>query len=332
MLRRARWRASNSGLRMEAACLTAAIMAGPRSLAVRVSRDAKVARMIAAGLGTIFDEVGNCSLRTWWPNCGSGRRASERGHFLVRQPRDAGQVGPLVVEGFQRGGVEEQRCAVLAAFAVERCGDEVAHAAASVDILGGKQPVIAAEVHAAAELKGLAQQAGRDTAGSCRRRGLREEDPDVRTPPRLRHLQRSRNLVGPCGFHIGQCVEHRGLFVEVCRDPPTCVIVAKRIQADMNLAAQVLSDDVGGQRKIRGVGAVHALAPVAADRRHPTGSTVAAILPTQRINVGATTKQIEEEADLVFGRRSHVDRRFRCSGQGGLIWICRAGLLFAQFE
>ena len=177
---------------------------------------------------------------------------------------------------------------MLAAFAVERCRDEVPHAAASVDILGGKQSVIAAEVHAAAELKRLAQQAGRDTARSCRRRGLGEEDPHVCTPPRLRHLQPSWNLVSPCGFHIGQCVEHCGLFVEVGRDPPTCVIVAKRIEADMNLAAQVLSDDVGGQRKIRGVGTVHSLAPVAANGRHPTGSTVAAILPTKRVNVGAT--------------------------------------------
>lgn len=57
---------------MEAACLTAAIIVGPRSLAVRVSRDAKVARMIAAGLGTILDDVDSCSLRTRWPNCGSG--------------------------------------------------------------------------------------------------------------------------------------------------------------------------------------------------------------------------------------------------------------------
>jgi hypothetical protein len=77
VLRRARWRTSYSGLRIEAACLTAAIMAGPRSLAVRESRDVKVARMIAAGLGTIFEELGSCSLRTRWPNCGSGRvRAS----------------------------------------------------------------------------------------------------------------------------------------------------------------------------------------------------------------------------------------------------------------
>jgi hypothetical protein len=44
--------------------VTAEIMAGPRSLAVRVIRDANVARMIAAGLGTIFDDMGNCSLRT----------------------------------------------------------------------------------------------------------------------------------------------------------------------------------------------------------------------------------------------------------------------------
>ena len=242
------------------------------------------------------------------------------------------EVGPLVVEGFQRGRVEEQRCAVLAAFAVEGCGDEVTHTAASVDVLGGKQPVIAAETHTAAELKRFAEQAGRDRTGCCRRRGLREEDPDVRTSARLRHLQRSRNLVGPCGFHIGQCVEHRGLFVEIGRDPPTCVIVAKRIQADMNLAAQVLSDDVGSQRKIRCIGAVHALTPVAADRRHPTGSTVTAVLPTQCVNVGATTKQIEEEADLVFGRRSHTDRRFRCSCQGGLIRIRRSGLLFAEFQ
>src|ERR1700739_1765770 len=106
-----------------------------------------------------------------------GQSASEGGHVLARQPCDAGQVGPLVVERFQCGGVEEQRCAVLAAFAVERCGDEVAHAAARVDVLGGKQPVITAEVHTAAELKSLAGQTGRNTARCCRRRDLRKEDP-----------------------------------------------------------------------------------------------------------------------------------------------------------
>jgi hypothetical protein len=51
--------------------------------------------------------------------------------------------------------------------------------------------------------------------------------------------------MGSCGFHVGQCVEHRGFFVKVGRDPPTCVVVVERIEADMNLAAQVLSDDLG---------------------------------------------------------------------------------------
>ena len=72
VLRRARCRASNSGLRIDAACLTAEIIAGPRSLAFTVILAPKVARMIAAGRGTIFDDVGNCSLRTCWPICGSG--------------------------------------------------------------------------------------------------------------------------------------------------------------------------------------------------------------------------------------------------------------------
>jgi hypothetical protein len=76
----------------------------------------------------------------------------------------------------------------------------------------------------------------------------------------------------------------------------------------MKLPAQVLGDDVRSQWKIRCVGAVHALAPVAADGWHPTGSAVAAVLPSQRVNVGATTKQIEEEADLSFGHRPHIDR------------------------
>ena len=72
VLRRARWRASNSGLRIDAACLTAEIIAGPRSLAVKVIRDANSARMIAAGRGMMRDDVGSCRRRTLWPICGSG--------------------------------------------------------------------------------------------------------------------------------------------------------------------------------------------------------------------------------------------------------------------
>lgn len=76
----------------------------------------------------------------------------------------------------------------------------------------------------------------------------------------------------------------------------------------MNVAAQMLIDDVGSQRKIRGISAVHTLTPVAADGWHPTGSAVTAVLPTQSVNIRATTKQIKVEADLVLGRRLHIDR------------------------
>ena len=170
VLRRARWRASNSGLRMDAACLTAEIIAGPRSSAVNVSRDAKRCPDDRRGPRHDFRRCGQLQSAHVVAELRIVAAASERGHVLGRQPGDAGQVGPLVVEWFQRGGVEEQCCAVLAAFAVERRGDEVAHAAAGVDVLGREQSVIAAEAHAAAELKRLAEQAGRD---------LRAADADV---------------------------------------------------------------------------------------------------------------------------------------------------------
>src|SRR6516164_10083189 len=100
----------------------------------------------------------------------------------------------------------------------------------------------------------------------------------------------------------------------------------------MDLTAQVLCDDVGSQRKIWCVGAVHALAPVSANGRHPTGSAVTAVLPTESVNIRATTKQIEVEADLVVGRRRHIDRRLRRPGQGRLIGIGSSGLRFAQLQ
>ncbi len=82
VLRRARWRTWNSGLGIDAACLTAEIIAGPKSAAVNVSRAANDARIIAAGRGTIFDDVGSSNRRTSWPTFGSGSlRASEAMSF-----------------------------------------------------------------------------------------------------------------------------------------------------------------------------------------------------------------------------------------------------------
>ena len=42
-------------------------------------------------------------------------------------------------------------------------------------------------------------------------------------------------------------------------------------------------------------------------------NSFAAVLPTQSVNVGATTKQIEIEPNLVLRRRCHVHRRLRCA-------------------
>jgi hypothetical protein len=74
------------------------------------------------------------------------------------------------------------------------------------------------------------------------------------TASRLRHLQSRRNILGASSFQIGECVEHRGILVEVRRHPPARVIVTERIQPDMLVAAQVLSDhvmsDVGSHARL----------------------------------------------------------------------------------
>ena len=64
-----------------------------------------------------------------------GQLTSQRCDVFGGQPRDAGQVGPLVVIGFKGGRVEKDCGAVLAALAVERCGDEIAQPAAGMHVL-----------------------------------------------------------------------------------------------------------------------------------------------------------------------------------------------------
>jgi hypothetical protein len=84
VLRRARWRAPNSGLRIDAACLTAEIIAGPISLAVRVSRDVNSARTIAAGRGMML--YGECTYTT---SGGCGQRWGPPGdHTSCAMPND----------------------------------------------------------------------------------------------------------------------------------------------------------------------------------------------------------------------------------------------------
>ena len=85
VLRRARWRASNSGLRIDAACLTAEIMAGPRSAAVTGESGRKVGPDDRRGTRHNLEEVGNCSRRTSWPILGIGSRRLR----AATSPRDS---------------------------------------------------------------------------------------------------------------------------------------------------------------------------------------------------------------------------------------------------
>ena len=76
--------------------------------------------------------------------------------------------------------------------------------------------------------------------------------------------------MGASGFHVCEDVEHRRFFVEVRRDPPARVVVAQRIQTDVDVTAEMRAHYLRGQRQIGGIGTVHTFAPIAFDRRHPT--------------------------------------------------------------
>lgn len=84
-----------------------------------------------------------------------------------------------------------------------------------------------------------------------------------------------------------------------CRYPPASVIIAERIQADVCLAPQAGVNDLCSQRKVRCVGPIHAFAPIALDRGHPTRTAISTILPAKRINIGART----EQGGRVYSRR-----------------------------
>ena len=79
----------------------------------------------------------------------------------------------------------------------------------------------------------------------------------------------------------------------------------------MCLAPQVGINDLWGQRKIRCLGPIHTLAPIALDRRHPTRAAISPVLPTPRVNIGAATEQLEEELHLIGRAGAHCHRRGR---------------------
>jgi hypothetical protein len=100
----------------------------------------------------------------------------------------------------------------------------------------------------------------------------------------------------------------------------------------VRLAPQVGINDLWGQRKVGGVGPIHPFAPITLDRRHPPRSAISTILPTHRVNICATTEQIEEESDLIGRAGAHRHWGGRSSGQCRLITGGRTRLFLAQLK
>jgi len=62
----------------------------------------------------------------------------------------------------------------------------------------------------------------------------------------LRHLQRGRNPIGASGFQVGEGVQHRRVLVEIRGHPPARVVIAERVEPDVEIAAQVFGDHLRG--------------------------------------------------------------------------------------
>jgi len=75
-----------------------------------------------------------------------------------------------------------------------------------------------------------------------------KEDPHVRSPAGLRDLERRRNPIGAGGFHVREGVQHCRFLVEIRRHPAAAVVIGERAQADVDVSAEVLVDDLRRQR------------------------------------------------------------------------------------
>ena len=148
----------------------------------------------------------------------------------------------------------------------------------------------------------------------------------------LRNLQRRRNPIGACGFQVGEGVQHRRVFVEIRGHPPARVVIAERVEPDVEIAAQVFGDHLRSKCQIGCVGSAHSLAPIAVDGRHPTRSPVTSVLPAERVYIGAATKEACVEPEFLLGGRPHIHWRGRRTCEGWLIWIRGAGLLLTELE
>jgi len=179
---------------------------------------------------------------------GAAEPLGDPGDLLGREPGNGGEIDPLVRVRLQGGQIQEDGGASAASAALERRGDQIPGPAGLQHILGWKETVVAGQAHPSAQSYRFPEQAGADLPGERggNRRG--EEDPGVGAEPGVGDFQRRRYTHRAGGFQVGQRVEHRGLPVEVRRQPATPVAVEHGIQTEFNIAGQMNGDHFFGQR------------------------------------------------------------------------------------
>lgn len=193
---------------------------------------------------------------------------------------------------------------------MERRRDQVAGAPPGQYVLGGEEPVVAAQVHPDTDRDGLANQRSPELARGCSRHGICEEDPHVRADPGARHFSRGWRTHRSGGLQVGQRVEHGRLAVEVGGEPAGLVAGERGIQADMDVAGQMRGQDLGRQRQVSYVGGRTPLVPAALDGGHPSRPAGAGVLPEHGVDVASCTEQRGIEPDLGprGGTRIHLTR------------------------
>jgi hypothetical protein len=149
---------------------------------------------------------------------------------------------------FQGLQVQEHRGTVVPGGLEQRRGDQVPDPASGQQVLGREQPVVAGQIHPAAQRHRLAQQPGAEPARHLGRDRGGEKHPRMRANPRPGDLQGNRDLQGTAGLDVHESVEHRLRAVEVSGQPPAPVAVQQRVQANVNLALQVRGQHGRGQQ------------------------------------------------------------------------------------
>jgi hypothetical protein len=158
---RMRCRSSNTGLRIDAACRSAVARPGVSSACSTRMPARRRAWTTGAGTGRVADDTAAASRVTSEPT--ATRPAWLAGGavgFARAHPAQRRQVGKLVGVGFQRPLIEEHGAALVAGGLEQRRGDEVADTAGGEQVLGREQPVVAGQLHPAAQRHRLPQQPG----------------------------------------------------------------------------------------------------------------------------------------------------------------------------